>query len=300
VLDGKVYLGLESVLTIWTSLRVDPGDPEKQARLRAAAEARGERVNESASAGSGQNPTTTGTAGANGGANAPGERSGTAGGASGEEAPPQPDGLGILINVNTASRQVLRALFPPEKIPDRVLDAIIEYRNKVDEEATEAAAKEQGTEAQDFGDLRLGAETKRKVFVEIADLEQVEEFARLPDPEIKAAFQAALTTKSEVFSIHVAAMLKRNDERRVYVLRRARAIVLRYDDGADGLIVPLVPYEERVGLRLQPVDLQDAYVDRSLQYSEMDQFAQEDRAWNPFLIDCYLPKHVRDQFYQPR
>ncbi|MBL8754760.1 MAG: general secretion pathway protein GspK [Planctomycetes bacterium] len=307
VLDGKVYLGLESVLTIWTSLRVDPGDPEKQARLRAAAEARGEKVTEPA-AGAGQNPTGAGapdartggsSGGSSGGASAAGGAAGR-GNAAGEEPPPQPDGLGILVNVNTASRQVLRSLFPPEKIPDRVLDAIIEYRNKIDEEATEAAAKEQSAEAQDFGDLRLGAEQKRKVFVDIADLEQVEEFAKLPDPEVKAAFQAALTTKSEVFSIHVAAMLKRNDERRVYVLRRARSVVLRYDDGADGLIVPLVPFEERVGLRLQPVDMQEEYVDRSLQYSEMDQFAQEDRAWNPFLVDCYLPAHVREQFYQPR
>ncbi|MFN9706515.1 MAG: hypothetical protein ACK595_17070, partial [Planctomycetota bacterium] len=42
VLDGKVYLGLESVLTMWTALRVDPGNPEKIARLRAAAESRGD------------------------------------------------------------------------------------------------------------------------------------------------------------------------------------------------------------------------------------------------------------------
>jgi hypothetical protein len=32
----------------------------------------------------------------------------------------------------------------------------------------------------------------------------------------------------------------------------------------------------------------------------MDQFAQEERAWNPFLVDFYLPKHQREQFYQPR
>ena len=32
VIDGKVYLGLESVLTIWTSLRVDPGNPNFNTR----------------------------------------------------------------------------------------------------------------------------------------------------------------------------------------------------------------------------------------------------------------------------
>ena len=41
VFDSRVYLGLESVLTTWTSLRADPGNPEKVARQRAAAIARG-------------------------------------------------------------------------------------------------------------------------------------------------------------------------------------------------------------------------------------------------------------------
>jgi hypothetical protein len=27
----------------------------------------------------------------------------------------------------------------------------------------------------------------------------------------------------------------------------------------------------------------------------MDAFAQEDRAWNPFLVDFYLPKWQREQ-----
>lgn len=290
VLDGKVYLGLESVLTVWTSLRVDPGDPEKLARQRAAAEARGETP-------------PAATAGAPDGASGSGAQPPAASApstTSGEPSPPpQPDGLGLRINLNTASRQVLRSLFPPEKVPDRVLDAIIKYRNEVDQEATEAAAQENGTELADFGDLRLGAAQKRKFFATTADLEQVEEFAKMADPESKTAFQAALTTKSEVFSIHLATLFKRSEENRIYLLRRARATVLRVDDGADGKIVPLVPFEERVGLRIQPVDMQEEYIDLSLVYAEMDQFAQEDRAWNPFYIDFYLPQHLREQFYRP-
>src|SRR5690606_36555812 len=115
--------------------------------------------------------------------------------AGGEQPPPQPDGLGIRVNVNTASRPVLRALFPPEKIPDRVIDAILRYRNEVDEEAMNAESEgEATTDLSDFGDLRLGAQQKKKVFTTVADLEQVEDFAQLPDPEIKAAFQTAVTT----------------------------------------------------------------------------------------------------------
>ncbi|HZN39167.1 MAG TPA: hypothetical protein VFD82_10215 [Planctomycetota bacterium] len=290
VQDGMVYLGLESVLTVWTSLKTDPGDPEKLARQRASAQARGENVPETAPGApdSGQAP----------GAGNPAASAGTG---SPDSPPPQPEGLGIRINVNTASRPVLRALFPADKIPDRVIDAILRYRNKENEEEVRKAEEEsKQTDLSDFGDLRLGADKKLQFFEAVADLEKVEEFANLPDAEIKTAFQNALTTKSDVFSIHLATMFKRNEENRVYVLRRARSIVLRLDDGADGKIVPLVPFEERVGLRVQPVDLQDEQVDLGLLYGEMDQFAQEERAWNPFLVDFYLPKYKREQFYQPR
>lgn len=296
VLDGKWYPGLESVLTLWTSLRVDPGDPAKIARQRAAAEARGEKTKDTPGESPGANAQQP-ASGNSGSGNAGSQPGGV------EQPPPQPDGLGILVNVNTAPRAVLRALFPADKIPDRVLDAIIKYRNEVDEEATKAAGeKTGGTEMSDFGvgDMRLGSEQKRKIFVTLQDLEKVEEFAKLPDPQMKADFQAALTTKSEVFSIHLASLFKRNEDKRIYVLRRARAIVLRVDDGAEGKIVPLVPFEERTGMRVMPIDIQSDLPDLSPVYNEMDQFAQEDRAWNPFLVDFYLPKDLRDRFYQPR
>jgi hypothetical protein len=181
-----------------------------------------------------------------------------------------------------------------------VIDAIIRYRNEEDVEATELASEGQGAELADFGDLQLGPDVKLQFFETIADLEKVEEFANLTDPQMKADFQRALTTRSEVFTIHLATLVKRNEENRVYLLRRARSIVLRVDDGAEGQIVQLVPFEERVGLRLQPIDLQETTPDLSYLYSELDHFAQEDRAWNPFLIDFYLPKYHRDEFYQPR
>jgi hypothetical protein len=292
VLDGKVYLGLESVLTIWTSLAADPGDPQKVARQKAEAQANGE--------------TPSGAAGAPGeagGASGSGAGSGTGAAApGGAEAPPQqPMGEGIRININTASRPVLRALFPPEKMPDRVIDAIIKWRNEESEdEKDQEGAQPEKTEVSDFGNMRLGQDKKLKFFATVADLEQVEEFAKLPDPQMKADFQKAITTKSDVFSIHLATLYKRSEENRVYLLRRARAIVQRIDDGADGKIRRLIPWEERTGLRLQPVDMQDEALDLRSVYMDMDQFAQEDRAWNPFLIDFYLPNRMREEFYSPR
>jgi hypothetical protein len=196
---------------------------------------------------------------------------------------------------------VLRSILPSDKMPDRVIDAILKWRNEEsEEEADQEASTESKTELSDFGNMELGQDKKLKFFATVADLEQVEEFAKLPDPQVKADFQKALTTKSDVFSIHLASLYKRSEENRVYLLRRARAIVQRVDDGADGKIRRLIPWEERTGLRLQPVDLQDDAIDFAVAYQDMDQFAQEDRAWNPFLIDFYLPKHVREEFYAPR
>lgn len=292
VIDGKVYLGLEAVLTIWTSLRVDPGDPEKVARQRAAAEARGEKPAAGAGA-AGQTPAQPGGSTPQGGTGQqPGGES---------DAPPQPDGLGIRINVNTASRAVLRAVASPEAIPDRVIDAIVKYRNEVDEEEEEKEAeKTSATDPSEFGDLKLANDQKLKFFETLEDLDQVEEFADLQDSGAKEDFKRALTTRSEVFTIHLATLYKRNEENRVYVLRRARSIVLRLDDGEDGQIIPLIAFEDRTGLRVRPVDLQDEYVDRTALYSEMDRFAQEEQAWNPFLVDFYLPKQRREEFYRPR
>jgi hypothetical protein len=283
-IDQKVHLGLESVLTIWTALRPDPGDPEKLARQRAIAAASGQPAPAGAEEGAG----AEGDPGAN-------EQEG--------EGPPQPEGVGIKVNVNTATRPVLRGLFAEEVVPDRVIDGIIRYRSEIDEEASEEAADEQAMESSDFGDMMLGGQPLRRFFETLEDLEEVEEFAQLPDEEVKANIKKKLTVNSDVFSIHLASLFKRSDDerKRIYLLRRARSIVMRYDDGEDGKVIPLIPYEERVGLRVQPVDMQDELVgDFAASYLEMDQFAQEERAWNPFLIDFYLPPDIRQDFFSNR
>ena len=126
VLDGKVILGLESVLTVWTALMPDPGDPDKVARQQAKAAQQGNQPAPNQSAPSGPPDP-----------NAP---------------PPQPVGEGIRVNINTAPKCVLRALFPQDRMPDMVIDAIIKYRNEEAEEDPNAQAAE-GKSASDFGDL---------------------------------------------------------------------------------------------------------------------------------------------------
>lgn len=271
-LDKLFYPGLESVLTIWTATVVDPGDPEKLARQRAA---RGEPALEPEA---GKQPGGEGL---------------------GDEPPQQPEGLGIRVNVNTASRAVLRALFDPIRVSDRVIDGIIRYRNEIDEEASEEADTENAAESADFGEMQLGSQPLYKFFEAIGDLDEVEEFEQISDDEVKSEIKNALTTQSEVFSIHMASLFKRSgaEDNRVYLVRRARSIVMRLEEGDEGKIVPLIPFEERVGLRLKPVELQgDIALDFTAQYMDMDQYAQEERAWNPFLIDFYMPQDVREEF----
>lgn len=271
VIDKRHHPGLESVLTIWTSLKPDPGDPEKLARQRAA---RGEPAPEPAP--EPENPSPNG-----------------------EPVAEQPEGLGIKVNVNTAPYAVLRGLFDPIKVPDRIIDAIIRYRNELDEEATEEAQTESDLESSEFGDMQLGNQPLYQFFETVDDLEEVEEFAQIPDEDIKTQIKMALTTKSDIFSIHMASLYKRNEseEHRVYLVRRARSIVMRIDEGEEGSIVPLIPFEERIGLRVKPVDMQEEMLlDFTERYMDMDQFSREERAWNPFLIDFYMPQDVRQDF----
>ena len=101
-----------------------------------------------------------------------------------------------------------------------------------------------------------------------------------------------VTTQSDVFSIHMASMFKRNEERKQFVLRRTQTVVFRSDDGDGGTLHPLVLMEETHGLRIQGIDFPDEYfdMDYELQLDEMDEFAAEERRWNPFYIDFYRKK----------
>jgi len=289
VIDGKIYRGLESVITVWTSLQMDPGDPDKNARNAAAAASSGQTPPASGNQPAGNSNSKSGGANA-GGSNPPDPNA----------PPPQPVGEGIRININFASRPVLRSLMPAGRMPDSVIDAIIKWRNEEDpdEKAKADQAQSQSpTQASDFGDLRLGDDVKKRFFSTVSDLEKVKEFSDLPDPELKAEFEKFCTTKSDVFSIHLATIYKRNEETRSYVMRRARSVVVRRDNGDSGTLYPIIRLEERHGLRLSVPDIQDDHPDLLGTYSQMDSFAQEDRAWNPFLLEFYLPKAQRDQFY---
>ncbi len=274
VLDSRIIPGLESVLTIYTSLAFDPGNPEKLARQAA------------------RNPQPTNQGGEPSGGDPGGDPGEEPSGEPGEEEPEQV-GLGILININTASRAVLRSLMPEAELSNQVLDAILRYRNEEVEE-------EDGSQAlpDDYmGEFNEGSTRKLKCFTTLDDLDEIPEFENLGDPKAKDKFKELLTTKSDVFSIHFASLYKRSEEHRVFVIRRARSIVVRQDDGEEGYLHPLIMLEERHGLRIMPMDFTEDEMDMINQFDEMDDYSQEERAWNPFYLDFYKPKHERERLF---
>jgi type II secretory pathway component PulK len=283
VLDSRLIPGLESALTIYTSLVFDPGDPERLARQ-------------------GRQPTAPGAPGAP----TPGAPAGTGGeptsggGAAGGPAsagPQQPEGVGIRININTAPRAVLRCLFPPGELPDSAIDAILKFRN----EEVEQDPNAEPTESDDYlSHVREGEMVPKKMFDAPQDVDEIPEFQNLPDPTVKDKFFKLVTTTSDVFSIHMASLYKRNEETRSFVMRRARSVMMRMDDGEDGKLHPVILLEERNGMRVMPIDLPDDVDRMAAEFDEMDAFTQEERAWNPFHLEFYRPKYERERMFSYR
>jgi hypothetical protein len=268
VLDGEIILGLESVLTVYTSLAFDPGDPDKAARLGREPPP---NVEDPATPGAGSDP----------------------GAAEGMVPDQQPLGLGIRININTATRPVLRSLFSPAEFPDEVVEAILRWRNEPMEEADLTSSLPEDY----YGDFDAGLDVQYRMVTDLAELDEIPEFQNLADPTVREKFAELVTVKSDVFSVHMASLYKRNEENRSFVMRRMRSVVIRLDNGQDGYLHPIILLEERHGLRVMPVDFDQDELDQIRLFDEMDQFSQEERAWNPFYLDFYLPKDRRETLF---
>lgn len=271
VLDNKIMLGLESVLTVSTSWVTDPGDPDK---MRGPA---GNQPGGTAPAGGTPGGPGAGQSGQSGGGTQGGQ-----GGAGANEPSEEPIGEGIRININTATRPVLRCLFPENELPPAVIEALLRYRNEEVPPSDEPVAESQL--------VNEGDQIKRKMFGEVQDLDEVPEFMNLGNPAMKEKFYDLTTTRSDVFTVHMASLFKRNEENRVFVMRRSASILVRLEDGEESRLHPIVLLEDRSGLRVKPIDFQDRYEDELRRSSYIDQFASEERAWNPFLLEFYKPR----------
>ena len=206
-------------------------------------------------------------------------------------------GEGTRININTAHRAVLRSLIDRSRMPDLVIDAILRYRNEPDEAALEASETEEDIEG--FEDVRGFEEVPRQVFTALDQLEEIPEFANLSDPDMKTEFMDLLTTNSDVFSVHLAAMHIRNPEKRIYVVRRFRSVLMRQSGESGGTLHPIILLEGRRGLRAQWQDFPPDINERNYAYLDVDALAAEERANNPFLPEFYLSDEDRNEFYDP-
>lgn len=274
VWENQVLLGLESVLTVYTSLVFDPGDPDDP------------------NAGSRPQPAAEGEGGGEGEPEPPTS-------AGGEE-DPQPEGVGIRININTASRPVLRCLFSPAQMPDSVIEAILEWRNEPVEEDPFAAEADVPDDY--LGDIQGATQEKRKMFTDVSELEEeIPEFQNIADPNVKEDFLMLVGTESDVFTVHLASMHKRNEDTRTYVLQRSRSVLVRLDEGEEGYLHPVLLHEDRRGLRVMPIDIpEESAMFDATRFADMDAFSEEERAWNPFYIDFYRPDDERQQLFNYR
>ena len=164
-----------------------------------------------------------------------------------------------------------------------------------EEEGAESSAAGEGQDVTDYGgDVMEGEDTLKQIFVGVEDLEEVPEFASL-DPDIKDQFSMLLTTESDVFSIHLACVFKKNEERKIFVMSRRKSVVIRLEGEEMPRLYPIVRLERRHGIRVLGVDFPDEEEEqRRMQEYDMDEFSLEERAWNPFFPEFYDTRRKAD------
>jgi len=253
----RFYPGLASVLTVWTSQHFPTLEEPEGTRGRVVAV-----------------PGATGAPAPQGGA----------------EQSASPLGVGIAINVNTAPRAVLRSLLSEYELPNQVLAALLAFRNEEQEDAPPAAEEEPTLEDELVGSTRV----LTKEFKSLADLDQVEEFKNWGIGQERDSFLKMLGVESDVFTIHLAATVRINEEKNVVFVRRSRIVVRRESGGEGGApgIVVILPREDRgEELVIDYPDFPDLERERqeALQFTgEYSDFAAEELYWNPFRFEFYV------------
>jgi hypothetical protein len=120
-------------------------------------------------------------------------------------------GVGTKINMNTAPRAVVEGLFPTYELPPVKTEALLEWRNEVDEEALAEREDSQDGSQEDLEDIELresifgvNEDDPKQFFKTLADLEKVPGFdSEELDPETEGEIQELLGVQSEIFSIYI-------------------------------------------------------------------------------------------------
>ncbi|MFQ5750253.1 MAG: hypothetical protein ACE5H3_12500, partial [Planctomycetota bacterium] len=171
--------------------------------------------------------------------------------------------LGTRINLNTAARAVLEGLMPPEELSDRVIEDILEYRNKVDEDALEKK-QDLDTDEADLERALYGDEKRepKQVFKSMDDLNKIDSLQNGVPTEIRDKFNNLVDVRSDVFSVYLFARIPPSDwrqERRYEEppgpILRLQAVVWRRQ-GGDSFVF-LIPWQEAQQTRWRIPDFQD-------------------------------------------
>lgn len=187
----EVHPGLGSLLTVYTALREEPitedlegryipdEDPAEQGRPSAASARRS---------------------------------AGGEGGAPMVQPPTAAEDAVAMININTAPKAVLLAVAPPDLVPEQVIDEILEYRTKVDDEKVREQEEEQAEQNQfstgkSRTDVMTGMEGDEapplQAFSGLEVLEEKIESFKALDDKAKQEFLKYFGVTSDVFSVHV-------------------------------------------------------------------------------------------------
>jgi len=293
----RVFPGLSSVLTVHTALAVDPGEEQNSTN--------------GAQAPNPGNPLSGNQAGQQGRSQPGRSQSGQSQSGQGQSGQSQSGqrqsgnplsqtqgsagtllGPGVRININTASPAVLYALAGEANIPRTVIDALLRYRNEIDEEAMNAERDEEA-QLNDLttSDYEGDEQEKYKIFKTVDDLDEVPEWKSWPPGPGKDRFLAMLTTQSNVFTVHLAAIYKRDSEGRAFTLTHARMTLVRLEGSEEAEVQTILPLQEVDEFRVKIDDFPEEFDQtqtNNLDYA--DPFLADEKAWNPFLIDFYDPR----------
>jgi len=178
-----------------------------------------------------------------------------------------PAALGINLNLNTMPAAVLKGLLTEEEFPSFFINAILEYRNEIDEEAK----NEQQAEDVEYDELELRRSLYRedepvplKYFRNLEDLAEIEGWEdRLSDDQ-KAVFQDLVGVQSDIFSVYLWCRVPAEDwEQKSHYeeppgpILRLKAVVWRRQ-GEDGAkFVFIEPWHEVTRTRWRIPDFQD-------------------------------------------
>ncbi len=195
--NDEIAAGLESVLTLYTSLALDPPETESpidESSLTGTDPTSGTDPGAEQEPGLGEDPEDDESA----------QVDNFEGGL--DDMLDAGAGIGLKVNINTAHPAVLHGMQPRSDMPEFIIDSILRYRNEVDEEAK---AEQEGEDA-DFDDVELERSIYRddepephRYFRNLEDLNSVEGWEDRLDPEQAELFQSMVGVQSDVFSIYL-------------------------------------------------------------------------------------------------